>query len=161
LRAQAGTTTWITADCDGNTRQARKGAKLRKLLNRLLLRMLLFRQESGDFLAEGLGVRRSRVFGGDSPLPVQQKYDRQSQYSSVGLAGLRISHDHGIIHVESPVEVTDGLGSVVHRNTDDLQAAVRVLLLKFDKMWSLLAARNTPGCPEVEQHDFAAIGREL
>ncbi len=122
--------------------------------------MLLFWQERRNFLVEGFRLRRSHVLGDDAPLPVDQKCDRQSQDSSVSLAGLCISHYHGIIHVELTVEIADRLRSIVHRNADDLQAAVCIFLLQFDKMRGFLAARIAPGCPEIEQYDFPAIGRE-
>src|SRR5690348_11796691 len=94
------------------------------------------------------------------PVPVQQKCDRQSQHSSIGLAGLGISHHYGIIHVKLPVEVADGVGSIIHRHTDNLQAAVGVGSLQFDKVRSFFAARLAPGCPEIEEYNFATISRE-
>ncbi len=56
------------------------------------------------------------------------------------------------------IEGAGGFGAVVHRDTDDLQTAIAVLLLQFDEMGSLLAAGIAPGRPEIEQNDLAAIG---
>src|SRR5690349_7613499 len=100
------------------------------------------------------------MFGDDPAVPVQKKCDWQSQHSSISLAGLGISHHYGIIHAELPVEVADGVGSVIHRHADDLQAVVRVGSLQFDKVRSFFAAGLAPCCPEIEEHNFATISRE-
>src|ERR1700751_3802782 len=56
------------------------------------------------------------------------------------------------------IEGASRLRAVVHRYTDNLQAAVAVLLLQLDQMRSLDAARLAPACPEIQQDHFAPIG---
>src|ERR1017187_1265545 len=111
------------------------------------------------FLEDG-GIGGSNVLGANTAVAVNQKGNRQSQNATVQLSSLRSAHYDGIVHVESLVERAYGVDAVVHRDADDLQAAIAVPLLQFDEVRDLLAAGIAPRRPEIEQHDFAAIGRQ-
>src|SRR5450631_1189117 len=106
------------------------------------------------------GIGSSDMFGVDASIAVNQKRDRQSQNATVQLSSLRSAHYDGIVHVELLVERAYGFDAVVHRDADDLQAAIAVPLLQFYEVRDLLAAGIAPRRPEIEQNDFAAIGRQ-
>src|SRR5581483_12032034 len=70
------------------------------------------------------------------------------------------AHHNWIVHVKLLGEGANRVGAVVHGNADDLQSTPAILVLEFDKTRDLLPAGDTPGCPEIEQHDPSAIRRE-
>src|SRR5450755_355073 len=111
------------------------------------------------FLEDG-GIGGSNVLGVNAAVAVNQKGNGQSQNATVQLSSLRSAHYDGIVHVELLVERAYGLDAVVHRDADDLQAAIAVPLLQFYEVRDLLAAGIAPRRPEIEQNDFAAIGRQ-
>src|ERR1019366_10307346 len=79
----------------------------------------------------------------------------------VKFTNVRVAHGNRIVHVEALVEVADRGRPVVHGNANDLQTLVPVFVLQFDEMWDFLPARVIPGCPEVEENYFAAVGGEI
>src|SRR5579864_2286536 len=100
------------------------------------------------------------MFGSDAPVPPDQECDRQSQNSPIKLSRFRIAHHHRIIHLEALVELAHGFWSVIHGNADDLQALAAILILQFNEMRDLVAAGIAPGCPEIQENDFASIRGE-
>src|ERR1019366_9175611 len=98
------------------------------------------------------------MFGGDPAIPPDQERDRQSENSAIKFTRLRIAHHNRVVHLEALVELAYRFRSVIHRNADDLQALVTVLVLQFDEMRDLLPAGIAPGCPEVQKDDLAPIG---
>lgn len=118
-------------------------------------------QQSSDVLLEYCRVGGSHVLDLDDSVAIDQEGDRQAEHAAVGRSDFRGSHHNWIVDVELLVESADRVGAVVHRDADDLQATVFVFFLHFDKVWCLLAARNAPRCPEVQQNYLASIRREL
>jgi len=77
-------------------------------------------QKSFDLPLENRYIRRANVLGFDAAIAVYQESDRQAENSPVKFTYLRVAHGNRIIHVETLVEVADGLRFVVHGNADDL-----------------------------------------
>ena len=48
-------------------------------------------------------------------------------------------------------------GGIVAGNADDLKALVVIGGVRFFDVWQFSAARTAPGCPEVNQNDFAGV----
>lgn len=121
---------------------------------------LLFLQERGYFPVKYFGRGSSNVFLCDPAIAVEEERDGQSEHSSILFANLGVAHHDGVVHVELLRERSDWVWAVVHRNADDLKSLGAVLVLHFNKMRNLLAARNAPRRPEIEKHDVAAVGRQ-
>src|ERR1700730_12353280 len=67
-----------------------------------------------------------------------------------------------IVHFTRLDEGLDGIPAIlIHGDTQHFKSSVLQCLLKLHKPWSLDLARTAPGCPEIEQHHFAAIVREF
>ena len=62
--------------------------------------------------------------------------------------------------LELLVEGASRVGTVVHGETDNLQALVAIFLLQFDEMRRLDTAGLAPTRPKVEKNHFAAIRRQ-
>ena len=93
-------------------------------------------------------------------MTIDQEGDGNAENSSVQLANFRVSHYNGIIHLELFREFSGRLGIIVHRYADDLEAAVSVFVLQLNEMRRLLAAREAPAGPKVDEHDFPAEIRQ-
>ncbi len=55
------------------------------------------------------------------------------------------------------VKGANGIGAIIHRDADDLQPAVGILLLQFYEVGDFLAAGITPRRPEIEQNNLSLI----
>ena len=112
------------------------------------------------FFKDG-GVSGADVLGIDASVAADQKRDWQTEDASVGLARFCGSHHDGIVHVELLIKRANGIGTVVHGNSENLQTAITIPLLQVDEVGNFFAAGIAPCCPEVEQNDFAAISGEV
>src|SRR3974390_864088 len=93
----------------------------------------------------------------DSALTIDDEIDGKSQHTAETLGQFVVAHSNGIVHVELPVELFNGLSVVVHGYADNLKALRTVFLLHLDEVRDLGATRGTPRRPEIQQDDLAAV----
>src|SRR5208337_1903625 len=118
-------------------------------------------QKSFDLSFKNRYIRRAKVLSFDPAIAADEESDRQAEHSPVKLSSLCIAHGNRIVHVKSLVELADRGRSVIHGNANDLQALMPIFVLQFDEMRNFLPTRVAPGCPEVEENHFAAVGGEI
>jgi len=118
-------------------------------------------QHDFDFLFQDRDVGSPNVFRVDTAIAAYKESDWQSQNSSVKFAGLGIAYYYRIIHLELLVEVADRFRAIVHRNANNPQALISILVLQFHKVWDLLPAGVAPCCPEVQQNHTAPVVRKM
>src|SRR5262245_51352075 len=71
------------------------------------------------------------------------------------------AREERVVHLPLGGERLGLRNGVLGQNSDDVQAALAVLLLEFDEPRDLDFARAAPGRPEIEQYDFAFERGEL
>ena len=82
--------------------------------------------------------------------------------SAVELRCLIIADQNAVIHFETGEKGLDDFPAfIVHGDADYGEPFSLMLPLKFLEPGNLDLARATPGSPEIEEHDFAAIVREV
>lgn len=109
---------------------------------------------------EDRGVRGTDVLFINPAVTSDQECDGQTENATIRFADLRVAHHDRIVHVHLLIKRTHGIGTVVHRDADDLQALAAVLLLHLDEVGNFFAAWHAPCRPEIQQHDLASIRRK-
>lgn len=117
---------------------------MRELLLRSVLEKVL------DLSLEDSNVCGSDVLVVDETVASDHERDWESEDATVELSGFCSSHDNRIVDLEFFREGANRIDGVVHGHTDDLKSLLSVFFLKFNEMRNLFAARNAPGCPEIE-----------
>lgn len=152
----------ITGACDLTTPEFRGAESVpAKWLYASPLLLLTFLELSFDFGLEDHRFGGSDVLAVDPSIATDDERDRESEDSTVEFAGFCVSHHHGIVHVKLLGEWADRIDAVVHRDSDDLQSLICIIVLEFDEVRNFLAAGSTPRCPEIQQDNFAPIRRKL
>ena len=115
-----------------------------------------------DSIFKILLARETYVHGGDTPAAVDNERSRQRFQPAVLIARLVVAEQYAIVHFLFDGEGGDGFPPVVvHGDTDHLETAIFVLALKFREPGDLDDAGAAPGRPEVEEHDFALVIRQV
>ena len=98
----------------------------------------------------------------DSALAINQEGGREGIDSAIHLRRLIVADQNAIIHLQTSEKRLDHFPAfIVHRNTDDREAFSLMLPLELLEPRNLDLAWTTPGSPEIQQHNFAAIVREM
>jgi hypothetical protein len=102
------------------------------------------------------------VYGRDTSAAVDDERGRQRFEAAVLIAGFVVAKHDAVVDFSFFDEGIDGLPAIViHRDTENFEAAVLVFALEFLEPGDLNDAGSAPGCPEIEQDDFALIVGEV
>jgi S1-C subfamily serine protease len=115
-------------------------------------------QEALDLALERLHRRNADVLRADRAVTSNDNADGDTRDRPEGVEHLAVilSLQHGIVHLHLGGVRLQFVQRVVHRHANNLQTALGVFRLQRDKGWNLRAARDAPGCPEIE-HDHLAL----
>jgi len=97
----------------------------------------------------------------DFPVPVYQKGDGETKNAAVHFSQLLVAHYDRVIQSVFLIGSAYGWCLIVHRDADNLQPPSAVLPLPFNKARHLGKTWRTPGSPEIEHDNFAAIGGQI
>ena len=97
------------------------------------------------------------MLGVNASVASDHESDGQSENSSIQFADLCISHHNRVVDFELPVKVVNGFRTIVHGNANHLETLVSQLVLQFDELRDLIAARFAPSCPEVQKNYLPSI----
>src|SRR5579864_5929400 len=148
------------------------GAKLRTLVwakqiseaagSRIVGSTLLIIQELKNFILVVALIDKPDMLGCDAALPVDDEVRRKGIDTAVKLRHfLSADHDAVVDLVRGDVG-PDRLPSViVEGDAQHGEVAVLIFLLELDEPGDLNLAGSAPGGPEVQQHDFSAIVRQV
>jgi hypothetical protein len=96
--------------------------------------------------------------GSNASVAVDHKRGRQRFETAVQIARFVVAKQYAIVDFSSFDERRDRFPAiVVHRDSEDFEAAVFVLTLKFREPRDLDYAGAAPSGPEIEHHHFAPI----
>ena len=97
----------------------------------------------------------------DFPIPVYQEGDGETKNAAVHFSQLLVAHHDRVIQSVFLIGSVYWWCLIVHRDADDLQPPSAIFLLPLNKARHLGKTWRTPGSPEIEQDDLAAIGRQI
>lgn len=100
--------------------------------------------------------------GRDSALAINQESGGEGIDSAVELRGLIVADQDPVIYLQMLEKRLDDFPAfIVHGDADYREAFSLMLALKLLEPGNLDFTRTTPGGPEIQQHDFPAVVREV
>src|SRR5208282_2965775 len=97
----------------------------------------------------------------DFTIPVYQEGDGDTKNATVHFSQLLVAHHDREIQSVFLKGSAYWWCLIIHRDADDLQPPSAILLLPLNKARHLGKTWCTPGSPEIEHNNFAAIGRQI
>ena len=100
--------------------------------------------------------------GGDSALAINQEGGRQGIDAAVELRRVIVADQNPVIHLQTREKRLDDFPAlIVHGDADNGEPFSLMLPLKLLEPGNFDFARTTPGGPEIQEHDFAAVVHEV
>src|SRR5262249_37829312 len=117
-------------------------------------------QHGLNVLFDVVSIYHAGISGGEPSLTIDKK--------RIGHAGNSVPRSYGIIAQHNAIRDLGCFDKrlhnlpavVIERNTNDRQALRSVLLVELGEPGNFLFAAMTPGCPEVQHNNLAAILRK-